>query len=94
MSDEMKAGDRSAQVGMTADVSRRLRAVASKLLHDRGDAEDLVQHAWLTYVKTVRSGVVVREVEAFLVGGGAQGSHERRASEPPPSGPTEGRTGR
>jgi hypothetical protein len=37
---------------------------------------------------------VVREVEAFLVGGGAQGSHERRASEPPPSGPTEGRTGR
>lgn len=53
---------------MTADVSRRLRAVASKLLHDRGDAEDLVQHAWLTYVKTVRSGVVVREVEAFLVG--------------------------
>jgi len=68
VSDEMKAGDRSAQVAMTADVSRRLRAVANKLLHDRGDAEDLVQHAWLTYVKTVRSGVVVREVEAFLVG--------------------------
>lgn len=68
MSDEVEAGDRLVQVALTADVVRRLRAIANKLLRDRGDAEDLVQHACLTYVKTVRSGVVVREAEAFLVG--------------------------
>lgn len=68
VSDEVEAGDRLVQVALTADVVRRLRAIANKLLRDRGDAEDLVQHACLTYVKTVRSGVVIREAEAFLVG--------------------------
>lgn len=68
VSDEVEAGDRLVQVALTADVARRLRAIANKLLRDRGDAEDLVQHACLTYVKTVRSGVVIREAEAFLVG--------------------------